>query len=400
MLRAIIAIAAFASTAIAQTAELPAEIDNIQLAPETSGLPLELDNLERAPDSIEATPIEVPTVRVGIITEEPFVIEKDPGHYAGSDIETLRIIADNADWNVEYVTCDRFADLFTLLEDGEVDAIMSGITITLDRERKFDFTHPYMSTGLGIMIAEDTDKTFPQIISEWIQVRIPLMIELLLICLGFILVLVFFGFLLYVTDDQRKADAEVGGRLTLMEVIRGTSASTWLAFMTGSTIGFGDITPRSPLAKFISVLCFFSMAMMIGLMISSMTSFSISQQLAPKIMTAMDLEGANVAVVDGSTSVDEVHFYGGITKKYDNYDECIASLILGKTDAVVGDVPNLAYFANDVGSGAVTLSDSIFAPQKYGIAFAENSPFVEQANLAILASQDDIDEINQRYFGH
>ena len=36
------------------------------------------------------------------------------------------------------------------VERGEVDAAVAALTITSEREQRMDFTHPFLSTGLGI----------------------------------------------------------------------------------------------------------------------------------------------------------------------------------------------------------------------------------------------------------
>ena len=354
--------------------------------------------------SAQSDPIQVSeprTVRIGIVAEEPFFIEGENGSMSGFDAEVLSTIGDTANWQVEVVHFDRFADLFTALQgDNQIDGIMNGITINLEREQIYDFSQPYMNTGLGIMIAEESNQDFVSSIQAWIEVRIPLIVNLLVICALFLAALCVFGFLLYITDDQRKQDANDDDGLTFMEVMKGSANSVWLAFTTGSTIGYGDVYPKRVAARIVAVLCFFCVAILVSSLTASITSFNVVQQFEARIDGPSDLKGKKIAVVSGTTSVDEVEFYKGIVREYDNYDQCIAALIMGRVEAVVGDVPNLAFFANGEGQDVVVMADTTFAPQNYGIAFRQGSPLVEQANLAILASQDEIKEISMKYFGH
>ena len=73
----------------------------------------------------------------------PFVIASDKHHYIGFDVDILSEICRRIAVKCEFKPLS-FGDVFTLLEQHKIDLAMGGITITLDRDRKFDFSLPYL----------------------------------------------------------------------------------------------------------------------------------------------------------------------------------------------------------------------------------------------------------------
>tara|TARA_B100001778_G_scaffold334986_1_gene350482 strand:+ start:34081 stop:35196 length:1116 start_codon:yes stop_codon:yes gene_type:complete len=340
-------------------------------------------------------------VKVAVYESDPFVSRADDDSLTGYDIALIEQIAFINQWNISYVQVDRFSDLLERVEDEEVDIAISSITITPERERSVDFSQPYMHTGLGILVSEDRSTTMSEAIGSWISTRVPLAVDLLTICFFFIIALMFWGIVLYLTDEQRKADAADEDGLTFMEVVRGSADSMWLAFTTGSTIGYGEVYPRKTAARITAVFCFFTVAILVSSLTATITSFNVVQQINVGIQGAGDLKGKTVATVGGTTSVSSAARYGANVETYDNIDQAIAAVILGNADAVVYDEPRLRYFANNQGRNKVRLVDTVFESQDYGIAFVQGSNLRESANVALLSMQDkgELSEFEHSYFG-
>lgn len=340
-------------------------------------------------------------VKVAVYESSPFVTRTDTGEFDGFDIDIVESIAERENWEVEFVVVDRFSDLLPQVENGNVDFAASSITITPDRERVVDFSHPYMHTGLGILVSEDSDVPLHQVATSWVTTRVPLFIDLFVICCAFVVTLCIFGILLYVTDEQKKKDSADEDGLTVGEFIRGSANAVWLAFTTGSTIGYGDVVPKRPAARVIAILCFFSVAIVVGSLTASITSFNVIQQIDGGITGPEDLKGKTVATVSGTTSVPAATRYGATIKIYDNIDQAIASVILGNTDAVVYDEPRLRYFANGQGRRKTRMIESVFEAQDYGIAFVQGSNLLGSANVSLLSMRADgtISEMEGRHFG-
>ena len=74
---------------------------------------------------------------------------------AGLDVDLAQYIAGAMGVKLELIT-KNFADLLPALETGEVDMVISGMTITPTRNLKFAFAGPYHITGKAILTQKAT----------------------------------------------------------------------------------------------------------------------------------------------------------------------------------------------------------------------------------------------------
>jgi cystine transport system permease protein len=100
-------------------------------------------------------------VRVGTEgTYPPFsYVDPKTGKLTGFDIEVIRAVAQQAGWDLKFVT-GSFDSLFPALDAGRVDLLADQITINPDRQAHYLFTTPYTySHGVIVTAADNTDIT-------------------------------------------------------------------------------------------------------------------------------------------------------------------------------------------------------------------------------------------------
>jgi polar amino acid transport system substrate-binding protein len=83
------------------------------------------------------------TLRVGIDPHRNPVIYKNNGKYLGFEAEFARLLASQVHKKLVFVPMNR-AKLITALEKGNIDIIMSGLSVTEMREMRVNFAQPYM----------------------------------------------------------------------------------------------------------------------------------------------------------------------------------------------------------------------------------------------------------------
>ena len=83
------------------------------------------------------------TLRVGIDPHRNPVIYKVGNKYAGFEAEFAKLLASKVKKTLVFVPMHR-ATLVTALETGNIDIIMSGISMTEMRQLRINFTQPYM----------------------------------------------------------------------------------------------------------------------------------------------------------------------------------------------------------------------------------------------------------------
>jgi polar amino acid transport system substrate-binding protein len=96
------------------------------------------------------------TFRVGMSgTQPPFSVVSKSGSLIGYEVDLANILAEAMGVEVEFVQ-KPFGELMTALEKGEVDAIMSGMTMTPQRNLKAAFVGPYIVSGKSILTKSST----------------------------------------------------------------------------------------------------------------------------------------------------------------------------------------------------------------------------------------------------
>jgi ABC-type amino acid transport substrate-binding protein len=96
------------------------------------------------------------TLRVGMSADQPpfNMINKDD-KVMGMDVDIAKTIAQAMDVNLKIVR-KPFSELLPAVNSGEVDMVMSGVSINLARSKHFTFIGPYLMSGKSILTKAST----------------------------------------------------------------------------------------------------------------------------------------------------------------------------------------------------------------------------------------------------
>ena len=95
--------------------------------------------------------VESGTFKVGMSgTQPPFTVISKSGSLIGYEVDLANLLAEAMGVEVEFVQ-KPFGELLPALEKGEIDAIMSGMTMTPKRNLKAAFVGPYIVSGKSIL---------------------------------------------------------------------------------------------------------------------------------------------------------------------------------------------------------------------------------------------------------
>jgi len=118
------------------------------------GAPADIHAADNAP--VLSRIVESGTFRVGMTgTQPPFTVISKTGDLIGYEVDLANILADAMGVKVEFVQ-KPFNELLPALEKGEIDAIMSGMTMTPKRNLKAAFVGPYIVSGKSILTKSST----------------------------------------------------------------------------------------------------------------------------------------------------------------------------------------------------------------------------------------------------
>ncbi len=86
-------------------------------------------------------------------TQPPMSATNKKGELMGMDVDLSKAMADAMGVKLRFVQMP-FAELLPALEAGKVDMILSGMTMTAERNKKVAFVGPYVVAGKGILAVE------------------------------------------------------------------------------------------------------------------------------------------------------------------------------------------------------------------------------------------------------
>jgi len=97
-------------------------------------------------------------LRVGITPDYPPLVFEERAGYAGAEIDLARALGTQLGRPVELVPL-RWEQLIPALQQGRIDIIMSGMSVTRDRQLLVAFSEPYLHNQLrAILRREDAGK--------------------------------------------------------------------------------------------------------------------------------------------------------------------------------------------------------------------------------------------------
>lgn len=325
-----------------------------------------------------------PTYVVGVDNFPPCVQVASDGTCTGFDIDVLDEIARFAGFRYEIVPVGDFSELFDGLQSGKFDMAMSGITITEEREAKMDFSHPYLDSGLRIMIRSDSaansNKMFLEIARKvWVNVRWLLL-----------LIVVISHLVWWVERKNGCFDARYPF---------GIGQALYWAIVTMSTVGYGDYAPKKWLGMICTVLVILTGVTTFAFVFGQVTATVTTQTIVGYIDGPADLAGQKVGVPKDTTSVQAMNAVNAKVREYDDFDLACEALKERRVDAVVFDSP--AVLHRVAGDSDLRVAGDLFDLQKYGIALPNGSPLREEIDLGILrlVESDRYRYLQAKWFG-
>lgn len=327
------------------------------------------------------------TLRVVTKSIEPFVIV-DGDRLSGFSIDLWDRIAQDLGLKYRWIQVKSVGDQLDAVRQGAADVAIAGISITPEREKLVDFTHPVFNAGLQIMTRAGGDTSFA---SVWAMLTSPALIQILLVGFAILLVMALVIWLVERHDNPNMPKA----------FLPGIWEGLWWATSTlGSNTYVGSAVPvvwRRLLAMFWVLLSI----ILIAQFTASITSLLTVQQLTSTINGPHDLPGKRVATVQNTTAAkyltaNNINFTP-VAKIDDAYD----LLDRGRVQAIVYDAPVLLYRAATRGEGTEQMIEPIFQQEYYGVALPTGSPLRKPINEALLRLRADgtYDQLYEKWFG-
>lgn len=328
-------------------------------------------------------------LRVATRLVRPFVFEEN-GRLTGFSIQLWQEIAEQMNVQTAFVVKPTVQDLLAGVNDDEANVGIAAISITAERELKWDFSQPMFDAGLQILTpVQATGGSLLKALAAnlFSTATLPY-------ALGVVLILILIAHLIWFLERRNAT-----GMLIHRGYFPGIFEACWWAASTLATQA--DQMPRVALARMVAVFWMFASVVFIAYFTAAVTSNLTVQQLHGDISGPEDLPGKRVATVKGSTSVEYLRQHNIEPAEFAKVEEAFQSLMAGDADAVVYDAPVLLYFASHEGKGTVQTVGSIFRKENYGIVFPNKSPLRKRVNEALLKLKESgkYDQLYAKWFG-
>lgn len=315
-------------------------------------------------------------LRVGITEVPPFVIQRADGSWGGISIDLWDAIAEKNGYAFQYQPMP-FDRLLSSLEEDEVDVVVGALTMTPEREARFDFTLPFYSTGLAIAVPASATAgwwtTFTRLFS-W---------RFISVVLALAAVLMVVGALIWLFERRRNQEQFPE------EPVRGLGDGFWWAAVTMTTVGYGDKSPVTLGGRLVAVVWMFAALIMVSTFTAAMTTALTVSNLQGSIQGASDLQGALVASVQhtaGTRWLDEQRIR---QSPYPNLTQALLAVQQGQAEAIVYDKPILQYRNRELVGARLQVLPGTFQNQSYGFLVRRGSPLRKPISRSILAITDD-----------
>lgn len=328
------------------------------------------------------------TLVVGVAGDQPFVMFNDsltdPG---GIAVDVWEDLAEEADWDYRYQPFSSVGKALRAVKKGKVDLIVGPLSITSKRLEDVAFSQPFFQSSLSIVSHKDDTLLG--------QVKALLSFKLFFAVIGFLLILAIVGTLFWLAE--RKVNPEEFSA----KPSKGIGNGMWLAIVTMSTVGYGDMAPRTAIGRIIAGTWIVLAIIFATSMVAGIASVLTSAGTGSVITNVEDLPGKKVATLKDAPAADFIVKHKAKLVGTNTIDEAMNLLNNDKIDAVVFDRPQLRYYINNHPGEDLYIPHAEYNKQGYGFAFPKGSDLVMKVNLRLLNLSENqrIQKVVHRFLG-
>ena len=315
----------------------------------------------------------------------PFVV-RDGDRYTGLSMDLWQMLAAELDVRAKFVEMD-LNGMLAAAESGEVDLALAAVTITSEREDRMDFSHPFLSSGLGIATRGQDRGLVGTLLSNLFS------IELLQALGALVFVLGISGVAMWLVE-RRANPEQFGGK-----GLSGPGQGFWFSAVTMTTVGYGDKAPVTVPGRMIALVWMFASIVIISGYTASIASALTVDQLQSVVRGPEDLGKVRVGTLRGSAATTWLDEQGVRYTGFANVADAMQALERGDLEAVVYDAPILKSLA--LGSDQLVVLPNQLRVEQYAIAMPRGSDLRKPLNRALIKvlQSEEWREARRRYLG-
>jgi polar amino acid transport system substrate-binding protein len=313
-------------------------------------------------------------LRVYMVILEPFVMGKE-AHLDGFYVDLWEAISQLVNFRSRIHVVNSAPELVRHLEEGKADVGFTGLAMTPDLYKKADLSFPVFTSGLQIMLLNTPKILLHRVAEDLFTIVFSRYMLYLFMLLG--LVAVFIGHVIWLCERGTNPDFHKG-------YLKGVGQGIWWAFVTVTTVGYGDATPRRALGRVFAVIFMVSGFLLLAVVTTIITTKLTIHHLQQRISGPHDLVGKRVVTL---ANTGFLPFLEGLKIKVvlcETVEDAAMAVEKGKGDCVVINSGQLRHFIFLKGRGRFRLVGEEFHKESSAISIPWGSPYRQKINWAIL----------------
>jgi ABC-type amino acid transport substrate-binding protein len=325
-----------------------------------------------------------PVIRAGVHTSPPFVMDDGSGGFNGMAVDLWNMISGALGRRTEYREYRSVDELLAALQSGEIDVLVTNLTVTHARTQNLKFTYPWYDSGLRLMVNADSGTSFWGEFNQ--NGRVAIYTAFVVLFLIIVLLLTIF---MRRRDPTFTRSWRDGLFCCLYEAI--------ITFRSGRLMrDFGWV--GHALGSIWMIFGVAVVAYITSTITSSMTTVSLSRD---GIGSLGDLTGKSAGLLAGSASEEFMSDRGIFLKSFNNIDEAGNALAERQVQSVIADAPVLEYWAVTHPEKKVKVTGDLFRPEKYAFACGTGSALADAVSIQLIRLHENrsIQRLRSSYFG-
>jgi polar amino acid transport system substrate-binding protein len=335
----------------------------------------------------QASSEAVRNVAVGLKVAPPFVMKTTDGAWTGISVELWNHLAEKLHWHTTFREYQTVPDLLKATASGAVEASISAITVTGERELTVDFSQPFYATGLGVAVPRRRELDWLPIIHNFLSLRFVEAVGILISAAAVV------GALIWLVERRHTEHFGNGHR--------GLGTGLWWSASAMTQAAPQDKAPTTLWGRALATLWMVISVMVIASFTAGITAQLTATRLAGRVQSEWDLGNVRTGSVANTSALSYLRSERISAGAFADIDAALTALQDGRLDAVVYDRPLLAYAVRRNFADTLTVLPVVFDNQNYAIAVPPRSELRTEIDLAMV---DDLRtewwrEVLTRYLG-
>lgn len=223
-----------------------------------------------------------------------------------------------------------------------------------------DFSHQMMVTGVSLMLKAGQGSADQSVVLDALVSKPT--IEAFLLLFGLVVIA---GHLFWLMERDQ------GGEVA-HEYRQGSLDGVWWAFVTATTVGYGDFSAKRSIGRLFAVFWMIVGLIVTGIVLGILSSALTAAKLVEPVQGLAQMRGKSVCTGEFYSSLLTPDL--GIVHVLGSFSECLDKLKAGDITALATDAPVIQYDLKHQGTGELGFEMTPFvSPVSLGIAFPEGS---------------------------